>query len=375
MTNRILFRAYANENTISVQTYTPRMKSPQRFYITYSELGRLRDEGSLITSDIHSFVRLRLDERRDRITFEFTWLSGRSFDRVEGVEQTVNLRWSQFRDFLDAARQPDCPEDDKIFRAISLDVRAGRPRLVFDGNRANLRAAIENPLIRHKLGKALIQDADTFLWFSTLADIYSPVFSGFDVMDSRWDTLAGSLNPKQYRPLFEACLDDGMAQEEIQSRLDRYQELTGSSYVDLYWEHSHGDRFGLLVNKGILDLWSLFRNSLCEDSQIDKPEMVANIWGYVRGIHTPQAYRFFEQFFSTYGVEGLERFFSYHHRNFPDALTKQSFSSIICCALKTTMRSSLKSHPKVVCGSTSLSTPRCFWGKRSARDTLRRSAR
>ena len=164
MTNRILFRAYANENTISVQTYTPRMRSPQRFYITFTELDRLRDEGSLITSDIHSFVKLRLDERRDRITFEFTWLSGRSFDRVEGVEQTVNLRWSQFRDFLDAVRQPECPEDDKIFRAISLDVRRGRPRLVFDGNRANLRAAIENPLIRHKLSKALMAN---FNWPDT----------------------------------------------------------------------------------------------------------------------------------------------------------------------------------------------------------------
>ncbi len=156
MSNRILFRAHANENTISIQTYTPRMKSPQRFYITYSELDRLQGEGSIITSDIHSFARLRLDERRDRITFAFTWLSGRSFDRVEGVEQTVHLRWSKLRAFLDAVRQPDCPEGNKVFRAVSLDAHKGRPRLVFDGNRANLRAAIGDPLIRRKLGKALM---------------------------------------------------------------------------------------------------------------------------------------------------------------------------------------------------------------------------
>ena len=156
MTNRILFRAYANENTISVQTYTPRMRSPQWFYITYSELDRLQDEGSLITSDIHSFAKLRLDERRDRITFEFTWLSGCGFDRVEGVEQTVHLRWGKFRDFLDVVRQPDCPKENKVFRAVSLDARRGRPRLVFDGNRANLRAAIGDPRVRHKLGKALM---------------------------------------------------------------------------------------------------------------------------------------------------------------------------------------------------------------------------
>lgn len=141
MTGRILFRARAWENTISIQTYTPRMKSPQRFYITYSELNRLQSEDSIISNDIHSFVVLRLDERRDRITFEFTWLSGRSFDCVEGHEQTVHLRWSKFRDYLDTVRQPDCPEEDKIFRAISLNVSKSRPRLVFDGNKANLHAA------------------------------------------------------------------------------------------------------------------------------------------------------------------------------------------------------------------------------------------
>ena len=156
MTDRIMLRAYASENTVSIQTYTPRLKSPQRFYITYSELDRLQSEGSSITNDIHSFVKLRLDEHRDRLTFEFTWLSGRGFDRVEGVEQTVHLRWGKFRDFLDAAHQPDCPEENKVFRAVSLDACRGRPRLVFDGNRANLRAAIGDPRVRHKLGKALM---------------------------------------------------------------------------------------------------------------------------------------------------------------------------------------------------------------------------
>lgn len=156
MTDRILFRARAWENTISIQTYTPRMKSPQRFYITYSELDRLQSEGSIISNDIHSFAVLRLDERRDRITFEFTWLTGRGFDRVEGVEQTVRLRWSAFRAFLETCLQPDGLKD---FKAISLDV-SRRPRLVFDGNQANLRAAIGNAQVRHKLGKALMTNFD-----------------------------------------------------------------------------------------------------------------------------------------------------------------------------------------------------------------------
>lgn len=62
MAERILFRAHANENTIDVRTYTPRTRSSQHFYITYNELARLQIEGRVISSDIRSFVKIRLDE-------------------------------------------------------------------------------------------------------------------------------------------------------------------------------------------------------------------------------------------------------------------------------------------------------------------------
>lgn len=172
-----------------------------------------------------------------------------------------------------------------------------------------------------------IQNADTFSWFSTLADIYSPVFSSFDVMDKKWDSLAHTLEPDKYVPLFEGCLDDGMDREDIQRRLDRYQSLTGKDYTSVYWGGNQGRRFGLLADKGILDLWSLFRNSLGEDGQNDRPEMASYIWEYVRGIRSPQAFRFFEQFFSAYGVGGLERFFGHRHRDFLGGLTKRGYYS------------------------------------------------
>ena len=123
MTNKILLYAHADENTVQFRTVSVRMKSPQRFYITYGELDRLQRDGHIITNDIHSFARLWLDERRDRITFDFTWLTGRSFDRVEGDEQTIHLCWSSFRAFLEDCRQPDGPRD---FKVISLDVSKHR---------------------------------------------------------------------------------------------------------------------------------------------------------------------------------------------------------------------------------------------------------
>ena len=153
MTDRILFHAEANENTIAIRTVGARMKSPQLFYICYDELDRLRNEGGIISSDIRSFAKIRLDRKRDQATFEFTWLAGHCHGRVEGTEQAVDLRWSKFQAFLDACRQPDGPKE---FKAVSLEPRRGRPRLVFAGGRENLRAAIVDRRIRHKLGKALM---------------------------------------------------------------------------------------------------------------------------------------------------------------------------------------------------------------------------
>lgn len=158
MTDRIMLRAHADENTVQFRTISARMKSPQRFFVSYDELDRLQRDGSIISNDIHSFAQIRLDEQRDRITFEFTWLTRHCYGRVEGFEQTVRIRWSRFQAFLEECRQPDGPRE---FKALSLDVSRHRPRLVFDGNRANLRAAIGDPMIRRKLGKALMAN---FQW-------------------------------------------------------------------------------------------------------------------------------------------------------------------------------------------------------------------
>ncbi len=153
MADRILFHACANDNTISVRTYAPGTRSPQHFYITYDELDRLQCCGRIIVSDIHSFAKIRLDERHDRVTFDFTWLIGHVHDRVEGAEQSVHLHWSRFQAFIQDCRLPDGPKE---FRAVSLDAHKGRPKLVFDGNRDNLKAAISDQRVRHKLGKALM---------------------------------------------------------------------------------------------------------------------------------------------------------------------------------------------------------------------------
>ena len=152
MTDRILFCAEAGGYGIDARTISARMKS-QRFWVCYDAFDRLEEDGSVIRCDIHSFAKIRLDPKHDRLSIDFTWLSGHSFGRVEGTEQAVDLRWSKFREFLASCRQPDGPKE---FKTVSLGPRRGRPKLIFDGNRANLKAAIADRRIRHKLGKALM---------------------------------------------------------------------------------------------------------------------------------------------------------------------------------------------------------------------------
>lgn len=179
MTDRILFRAEAGGYGIDVRTVSARMKS-RRFWICYDALVRLEEDGTVICSDIHSFAKLRLDRKHDRLSIDFVWLTGHGFGRVDGWEQEVDLCWSKFKEFLDACRLPDGPE---TFKAASLGPRRDRPKLIFDGNRENLKAAIGNKQIRHKLGKALTAhfnwpDADEIYIFNDFVP-YSFFFREF----------------------------------------------------------------------------------------------------------------------------------------------------------------------------------------------------
>lgn len=173
-----------------------------------------------------------------------------------------------------------------------------------------------------------IQNPDTFIWFSKQSYVQHQVFQGFDIMDRKWDPLAKALEPEQYRSLFDLCLQESMTQEEVRQRLDRYSSLAGEKYTDFYWENGYGNHFGLLVNKSILDLWSLFQNSLDNAGNVSKRAMLNNIHRYVEKLSTKQAYQFYEKFFAVYGAAGLEKYFGYEHRDFCSALTtRDGYSS------------------------------------------------
>lgn len=160
-----------------------------------------------------------------------------------------------------------------------------------------------------------ISNTETFLWFSKLASIYHPALSGFDILDTKWDTLASTLELKNYMTLFELGLSDELSAEDIQRRIDRYDALTGTSYLAVYQNRYDGSHFSLLVKKGIIDLWREFQSSLDSDGAITRPDFVARIRDYLYNLPTIQAYQFYEKFIGAYGIRGLTQFFSKGYQN------------------------------------------------------------
>lgn len=153
------------------------------------------------------------------------------------------------------------------------------------------------------LRESRINNAKTFVWFTGHAYIGSQFFSGFDVTDTKWDTLATELDGGKYHYLFEENLISADDKIRIQNCIARYDSLTGKDYVQSYYESDRRGQFNLLVHFGIIDLWSAFQNSLDNEGTIVKPKMMEHIGSYIYGINTEEAFQFCKRFFSQYGIK------------------------------------------------------------------------
>ena len=171
---------------------------------------------------------------------------------------------------------------------------------------------------------AQIQTPETTAWFiHCCGDTLHPATAGFDVMESKWDALAVSLDAKVYQKLFASCLGEDMNVAQLQERLDRYRALTQKDYLTWYSEDAYIDKFPLLVKTGIIDLWAAFQSCLSEDSAISKPRLLRHIKEYCRGVTKPQAFEFLKQFLPQYGYQGKESYLDQYQHGFEYELWEQ----------------------------------------------------
>lgn len=156
MNNRILVKVSACESSIAFQTVTQKQKSPHWFYILRSDLERLWRDGSVVTSDIHSFARLHYEHDRGVVSIRFVWLNAAGGDDLTGWEQTVCLPCDALAEFS-ACSQSDTGR--KQWKLLSLEDKTS-PRLEFV-EADNLRAALSNKTVRRRLVRCL---RDHFNW-------------------------------------------------------------------------------------------------------------------------------------------------------------------------------------------------------------------
>lgn len=165
-----------------------------------------------------------------------------------------------------------------------------------------------------------IREPETMAWFIGCESVYHPAVGGFNIMETKWDSLATKLEPSVYQTLFEQSLYESMGTTELQCRIDRYNELTQGNYLDYYSTDHAGGCFSLLVRAGIIDLWAAFQNSIGPDGTVTAPAMCRRIGEYVNGIQTIQAFRFFGQFLPQYGFDGVNQYLDPYRRGFKGSL-------------------------------------------------------
>ena len=170
-----------------------------------------------------------------------------------------------------------------------------------------------------------IQTPETMAWFiRCCGDALHPATTSFDIMESKWDVLAVSLDVETYQKLFTDCLSEDMNATQIQERQDRYRALTQKDYLTWYSENAYIDKFPLLVKTGIIDLWAAFQSCLSEDGAISKPKLLQHIKEYCRSVETIQAFEFLKQFLHQYGYQGMEQYFDRNWCGFSRELWEQA---------------------------------------------------
>lgn len=127
----------------------------------------------MITKDIHSYAELRICDAvggAKVLELSFTWLKDAGRNSVSGYTEQVRLPYEPFRVY--AAGEEEVTDGTR-WRLLSIPEQS-RPKLEFH-SRKNLKAVVENPILRHKLGKFLDQH---FNWYNyeriVLTDDYLP---------------------------------------------------------------------------------------------------------------------------------------------------------------------------------------------------------
>lgn len=177
MYDRIMVKVSADDKYVSLWTVSRQRRSPHRFLLSRMELEELKKKDRVLAKDIHSFAEIRcckVTQGSDRLVITFFWLIDSGNGDISGWNQTVQFPYEKFMECAESSFRSKGREKSL------LSMKEDRmPKIEFMSRR-NLKAVVDMPLLRRKLGKFL---AHSFNWVGysriVLTDDFMPYSFGF----------------------------------------------------------------------------------------------------------------------------------------------------------------------------------------------------
>lgn len=182
-----------------------------------------------------------------------------------------------------------------------------------------------NSGIRMALAKAVhIVCPEIMVWM--LRDLEWEKNLPFDTLDDRWDALARELPKDKYHEVFREQRENQkeLTAETFRAWLQKYEVLTGSSYLDTFRTFSYGeeDIFDACVRFGAVSLWDFFNEHKDEQDTRYQYSPLRYVWDMVSGVKSRPAFDFWQKFFAAFGMRQLRSFFQ--DKSFHEAFSSAS---------------------------------------------------
>lgn len=155
MNHRTMICFFATEDALMIRTISRDFRSPHRFVLLFSRLWEAREKGFSIAYDLHSFLKLRIEETvkgKEMLSLEFSWLSKTGNNKLTGHEERLLLSYEDLMQGIETSKA----KNGKTIRLLTAE-RNSYTQITFCHTK-NLHQVVQNKHLRRKLGKFLCQN-------------------------------------------------------------------------------------------------------------------------------------------------------------------------------------------------------------------------
>lgn len=137
----------------------------------------------------------------------------------------------------------------------------------------------------------------------------------FDILDDKWDIVKESMEANDYRNLFdEYLLYSNFDTKQINTRIARYNELTGTSYLSTFNVYRYGrcSIYSKLVQNNVISLEETFNTYLIHNNTKERSNMdIEHLKEYIKDIENRKSFEFIKYFLSinNHTIKDLDKYY------------------------------------------------------------------